>query len=443
MLDSFLLGVLADALVAGKPDSELLLDRCHRALGRRWRWLRPLCQRYLKEFGVSGRPRHREVLVFLRGDKGLRRALAKHSDVISGGEWLGVSQHMLSLPGGENWELPVIDTPGDLANWLGLDPGELRWFADLNALGYKHDRPRLRHYCYRIVAKRFGAVRLIEAPKVRLKDRQRQILMWILDKIPAHPAVHGFVKGRSIRSFVAPHVSQRVVLRMDLRDFFPSFGGVRIQNLFRTFGYPERVADLLGGVCTNATPRQVWEEIGGEFGAAHIDELQRMYSRPHLPQGAPTSPALANISFYRVDCRLHALAKSAAANYTRYADDLAFSGGREFERGVERFGSYVAAILQEEGFRVNHRKTRIMRQGARQYLGGLVTNKKMNVARRDFERLKALLTNCVRLGPNNQNRDNLPNFRAHVEGKVGFVESINPAKGKRLRALLQQIQWVD
>jgi hypothetical protein len=160
-----------------------------------------------------------------------------------------------------------------------------------------------------------------------------------------------------------------------------------------------------------------------------------------LPQGAPTSPALANICVYRVDCRLAGLAKSAGAEYTRYADDLAFSGGDAFERCVERFSTHVAAILFAEGFTVHHRKTRIMRQGVRQHLAGLVTNECMNIVRGDFDRLKATLINCVRLGPESQNRDGHSAFRMHLEGRVGFVETIHPARGQRLRAILDRIQW--
>jgi hypothetical protein len=228
---------------------------------------------------------------------------------------------------------------------------------------------------------------------------------------------------------------------MDLRDFYPTFGGVRIQNVFRTFGYPERVADLLGGVCTNATPLDVWAGIRPDVDLARLAELRPLYARPHLPQGAPTSPALANICCYRLDCRLAALSESAGATYTRYADDLAFSGDHEFEKRVERFSVSVGAILQEEGLRVNHRKTRVMRQGVRQHLAGLVTNEKVNIVRRDFDQLKAVLTNCVRHGAESQNRDGRPDFRSHVQGKVAFVEMVNPAKGKRLRATFERIHW--
>lgn len=440
MPDFFFFEALAHALLAGPPTADLLIERCSRTLGRRWRWIRPLTERYLKEFRGT-RPRHREVIQFLRADAGLLRVWLRHSEELSVIELLTEPQTMRPAPAAETWDVPAIESTGDLAKWLGLAPGEMRWFADLRGLGYKPGTQPLRHYHYRVLAKRFGSVRLIEAPKERLKDRQRQILIWILERLPPHPAVHGFVKGRSIRTFVAPHIAKRVILRMDLRDFFPTFGGVRVQNVFRTLGYPEKVADLLGGICTNATPRDVWNDLGPEVDREVLNVARRFYARPHLPQGAPTSPALANISFYRADCRLSALAKSAGANYTRYADDLAFSGDEEFEKRVERFSIHVAAVLLEEGFRVSHSKTRVMRQGVRQHLAGLVANQKMNVVRRDFDQLKAVLTNCVRHGPESQNRERLPHFRAHLEGRVSFIEMVNPAKGRRLREILHRIRW--
>jgi len=440
MPDFSFLESLAHALLAGPPSADLLVERCSRTLDKRWRWIRPLIERYLKKFRGT-RPRYREVMQFLRNDAGLLRAWLKHSEELSVKELLTEPQGMRPAPAAETWDVPAIESTGDLAKWLGLDPGELRWFADLKGLGYKQGARPLRHYHYRVLAKRFGSVRLIEAPKPRVKDRQRQILIWILEKVPPHPDVHGFVKGRSIKTFVAPHVGRRVVLRMDLRDFFPTFGGVRVQNVFRTLGYPEAVADLLGGICTNATPQDVWNHIGPDVDRELLNEARRLYARPHLPQGAPSSPALANISFYRADCRLSALAKSAGASYTRYADDLAFSGAKKFEKSVERFALHIAAVLLEEGFRVNHSKTRVMRRGVRQHLAGLVTNQKTNVVRRDFDQLKAVLTNCVRHGPESQNRERLPHFRAHLEGRVSFVEMVNPAKGRRLREILRRIQW--
>ena len=299
----------------------------------------------------------------------------------------------------------------------------------------------MRNYHYKVLSKQFGQIRLLEAPKPRLKELQRIILREILERVLAHPVAHGFVKDRSIKTFATPHVGQQVVLRMDLQDFFPSFAAARIQAFFRTLGYPELVAALLAGICTNTAPRSVWKEVGSEINLANLNGAKLLYSKPHLPQGAPTSPALANLCSYRIDCRLNGLARAAEVNYTRYADDLAFSGGEQFERGIERFSTHVAAILLEEGFSVHFRKTRVMRRGVRQHLAGVVVNHHLNVMRPDFDQLKAILTNCMRLGQETQNHDAHSGFRAHLEGRVTFIEMINPGKGQRLRTIFQQIKW--
>jgi RNA-directed DNA polymerase len=343
------------------------------------------------------------------------------------------------------WPIPRIETVGALAEWLELSPSELGWFADLKGMGYKRPQPFLEHYHYLVLAKSSGSIRLIESPKARLKAVQRRILFAILDQIPAHPAVHGFVKDRSIQTFAAPHTGRRVVLRMDLENFFPAFSGARIQTFFRTAGYPEPVADLLGGLTTNSVPSSAWRAVIGQPGFAsgvqELWKLRAMYARPHLPQGAPTSPSLANLCSFRVDCRLSGLARSAGATYTRYADDLAFSGGESFNRSVERFAMHAAAVLMDEGFTVQYRKTRIMRQSVRQHLAGLVTNQRLNIRRKDYDLLKATLTNCLRYGPASQNRRAHPHFREHLAGRISFIESVHPEKGSRLRAMFDKIEW--
>jgi RNA-directed DNA polymerase len=436
-----LLRVLAASFLAGQPSADQIELRCEQVLGRKWHWLKPLAKRYVKAFAARTRPRRRDVIEFLIRDEAFQRAWSKHFDELSVARWVTEPQQMQPADVATAWPVPPIKSVGALAEWLGITVGELEWFADLKGLAYKRRIPRLAHYHYRVLSKQAGSARMIESPKPRLKALQRQILSQILEKIPRHPAAHGFLKGRSIKTYVAPHVGQRVLLKMDVQDFFPSLSRARIQALFRTIGYPEAVADLLGGICTNAVPRNAWNQAEAEVGRSHLQEVRTLYATPHLPQGAPTSPALANICCYRVDCRLGALAKSVGAEYTRYADDLAFSGDDTFERTSERFFIHVAAILMAEGFRVHHRKTRIMRQGVRQHLAGVVINDHLNVIRKDFDRLKATLTNCVRLGPESQNREAHVQFRSHLQGRVGFVETINPGKGKRLRAIYKQIRW--
>lgn len=408
MTKAALVGALARSVLAAGPSADEVAAQAAATLGREWRWLGPMARRFVKAQAGGVRFRHRDAVRFLLAEPGFQR----HWRRMSVAEWLHQPPRMQPVAAAAGWDVPSIETAGDLAAWLGVSAAELAWFANLKGLG----GGKLDHYHYHSVGKR-----IIEAPKARLKALQRRILSGILEKVPAHPAAHGFVKGRSIVSFVTPHAGRRVVLKMDLTDFFPSIPAVRVQALFRTMGYPETVADLLGGVCTNAI-REAKDDL---------------YRRPHLPQGAPSSPAIANLCLYRLDCRLTGLARALGVEYSRYADDLAFSGDFDFEK----LSTYVAVIAQEEGFRVHHRKTRVMRQGVRQRLAGLTANEKPNVIRADFDLLKAILTNCVRLGPASQNREGHPAFQAHLEGRLGFVESINPAKGARLRQIWERIAW--
>jgi RNA-directed DNA polymerase len=362
MPNRLLLNALATAVLAGEPTVEGVVERVGKTLGRNWKWIRPLARRYVKAHAGQSRPRHRAVARFLAQDKGFARAWAKYFNRIRVANWLTEPQKMQPVAAAAGWSVPAIESVGALADWLRLDPSELDWFADLHGLGRSTNiASQLCHYNYRIMTKRSGGLRLFEMPKPRLKEIQRKILSSILDRVPVHPSVHGFCHGRSIKTFAQAHVGQRIVLRMDIQNFFPAISGARVQALFRTMGYPELAADRLGGLCTNVVPRGIWSTAAPLPGPLDLRTLRDLYSRPHLPQGAPTSPALANLCAFQLDSRLTGLAKAADAEYTRYADDLAFSGGYNFDRCVERFSLHAAAVLRDEGFVANHRKTRVMR----------------------------------------------------------------------------------
>ena len=443
MSRSLFYSALARAFLAGEASEEAIFARASTVLGRKWRWIRPLVRRYLAGLGSGTRPRRKAVIGFLHGDPGLTQACLRYGSQLRIAASLLSSNRMAPVRAAAGWKVPRLESLGELAAWLAVTPEELAWFGDAKDLLSRRGRPvsPLVHYSYRILAKDSGDIRLIESPKSRLKHLQRRILAGILEGIPAHPAAHGFVRDRSVISFVSTHVGRRVVLRTDLRDFFPSIHGARVAALFRTAGYPEAVADALAALCTNVAPARLWENLRREAPRERVWDARSLYRRPHLPQGAPTSPALANLCAFRADCRISGLARSAGAAYTRYADDMAFSGDREFERRAPRFLAHLALILSEEGFTLNHRKTRLMREGVRQHLAGLVLNRHPNVVRRDFDALKAILTNCLRHGPDSQNREDHPAFRSHLEGRVAFVEQVNPGRGSKLRKILEQIAW--
>jgi hypothetical protein len=335
--------------------------------------------------------------------------------------------------------VPRLAAVGELADWLGVPVEQLEWLADERRGHAAATTPPLQHYDYRWVPKKAGPPRLIEAPKSRLKSVQRRILAGILDRVRAHDAAHGFVKRRSVRTAAALHAGERIVVAVDLKDFFSSTRIGRVHGMFRSLGYPTAVARLLTGLCTTVTPDAVLDASDAQ--PAHDHETRQRLRSRHLPQGAPTSPALANLCAFRMDCRLSALAERFGARYTRYADDLAFSGDDDFARRHRGLLVAVARIASEEGFALNPRKTRIMRHNTRQRITGLVINQHVNVARDDYDRLKATLTNCLRHGPAMQNRAGHHDFRAHLDGSVAWVESVNPRRGLRLRRLFESIAW--
>ena len=226
---------------------------------------------------------------------------------------------------------------------------------------------------------------------------------------------------------------------MDLKDFFPSVSIRAVHGLFRILGYPWAVARLLTGLCSTTAPVELFDSLPGDSG--HDTETRRLFRQSHLPQGAPTSPALANLCARRLDCRLDGLTRRMDARYTRYGDDLAFSGDRDFAARCGGFLRMASAICEDEGFAVNRRKTRIMRQGDRQRITGLTVNSHINVPRGDYDRLKATLWNCARHGPAGQNREDHPDFRAHLDGRVTWVETVNPPRGLRLRLMFMRIGW--
>lgn len=432
---------LAAAFLAGPWEFEQLVDRAAATMERRPRWLSPLVRRLMAGCEADAPLRLSRLAAMIEADRSFQRVCEQ--DVIGTAAVIWDARPMMRpIPSAAAWRLPALTTPGALADWLGVSAGELEWFADWQGREAKHPPGPLRHYRYRWVARRRGSPRLIETPKPRLKALQRRLLRGILDFIPSHDAAHGFCAGRSIKSFAAPHTGRRVVVRMDLQDFFPSIRFARIEALFFAAGYPERTARLLAGLCTNCAPADAWTDVGGLLPKPEQRSAsERRYRSLHLPQGAPTSPALANLAAYRLDCRLAALARSAGGRYTRYADDLAFSGDAPFARCARRLVVRVGAIVLEEGFRIQHRKTRIMKQSVCQRIAGVIVNQRPNTARSDYERLKATLHNCVRHGPDGQNREGRPEFRSYLVGRIAHVGMLNPARGERLKAIFAQIRW--
>ena len=430
-----LAGALADAFLAGDWSAGSLRSQGSLVMGKRHAWIRRLVEQVLEFYPEPPSDRPRELAQFvertrsidevaLRADRRRRPFPApRHRPTVATS---AVRRPFATVP---------VDHAGDLADLLGITIPELLWFADPKGLQRRAASGPLHHYRSTWVGTRTGA-RLLEAPLPRLKAVQRQVLEQLLAPIPVHDAAHGFVTGRSVVTGARPHVGAATVISLDLQSFFSSVNGRRIYGIFRMAGFPEPVAHLLTGLCTQATPVRVLREMPG--GA--VFRLRRRLAEPHLPQGAPTSPHLANLAAFGLDRRLCAYASKVGAVYTRYADDLTFSGDQlnVRQRGVI---AAVTRIAVEEGFSVNPSKTHTRGQDDRQSVTGIVVNQRTTVPREDYDTLRAILHNCVRYGPESQNRRSHSDFRAHLRGRIAWVASLDVERGRRLLATYHQIDF--
>lgn len=255
------------------------------------------------------------------------------------------------------------------------------------------------------IPKRSGATRVIREPLPSLKDIQRWILINILEIAPVHRFAKGFVRGRSIRDNARFHVGQPAVMKLDIRDFFGSIPYVRVRKLFSNLGYSFEVAVLLARLCT---------------------------FRDGLPQGAPTSPAISNLLSYSLDQRISRYAIRRKIRYTRYADDLTFSG----TFNVGELISFVSMVLADDGLELNESKTRFMEHHQQQKVTGVVLNSRMNAPREVRRELRQIVhyVGTFGLDAHLQNTRNArAGFVKHAIGLATYVLFLNPDDRDALR----------
>jgi RNA-directed DNA polymerase len=327
--------------------------------------------------------------------------------------------------------LDALETPAALAKALGLGVPELRWLA------FHREVETRSHYHYWTIPKRDGTPRLITAPKPDLKRVQRWLLRNVFEKLPVHSAAHGFLRERSIATNAAAHAGAEVVLKVDLRDFFPTITLRRVKGLLRKAGLPEHVATLVALLSTEPPRSPV----------RFRDKTLFVATGPRsCPQGAPTSPAITNALCLRLDRRLAGLARKRGFVYTRYADDLVFSfrGSKAGSRTDAPIGAMlrsIGTILAAEGFRPNKKKTAVMRSGASQRVTGLVINAPnregvppARVPRDVVRRLKAAIHN------REKGRPGRGETLAELKGLAAFVYMTDPERG---RAFLDRLDALE
>jgi RNA-directed DNA polymerase len=320
--------------------------------------------------------------------------------------------------------LPELRDVDAFAKAVGMTLPRLRWLA------YHRDVDSGTHYHRWLVPKRDGTPRLISAPKPDLKAVQRWIMREVTEHLPVHAAAHGFLAGRSIVTNARPHAGARVVVKMDVREFYPTVTLRRVRGLLRRAGLTEQLATLMALLATEA-PREIVQTHGKTYYVATGPRS--------LPQGAPTSPSITNALCLRLDARLSGLARKLDCRYTRYADDLTFSWHGAAKAEVGALVHAVRAIVAAEGFAIHAKKTRVMRSGARQSVTGLVVNAAPaerppgRVPRTRVRELRAAIKNRE-LG-----RAGKGESLEQLKGVAAFVMMTDREKGKALMARVDKL----
>ena len=264
-----------------------------------------------------------------------------------------------------NWPAFLVKLARRFWRWLregsGFDVAELARRLDLPAAQLQGFRTK---YHRQQIPKRSGGQRVLAIPSDELKALQRRLLRRLLKRLRCHPAAKGFQPGQSIVTNALPHSGQPVVVRLDLRNFFPATTAKRVYRYFRQIGWNRPAARLLTRLCTYQ---------GG------------------LPQGAATSPRLSNLVNYRLDCRIAAMAAKLGARYTRYADDITLSFSQDERKRIRYLIRLVGRVAATEGYRLHGRKKRsIRRQHQQQRVTGLVVNAGIRLPRRTRRWIRAV-----------------------------------------------------
>lgn len=264
------------------------------------------------------------------------------------------------------------------------------------------------------IAKSTGGERTINMPSYELKELQRWILDNILIKIKISDYAMGFVKGKSIIDNATVHLNQKCIINIDLQDFFNTIKFENIYSVFHNCGYTKEVS----------------------FSLAKIATYQGV-----LPQGAPTSPMLSNIVCIHMDKRLKGLADSFNAKYSRYADDITFSG----EPLISKMLPTARKILENENFTVNEAKNRITFAHQRQEVTGItINNGKLRINKKYKNIVKQEIYYCQKYGVDSHLKHigcDKSFYKEHLYGKVIFIHMVESELGKKLFNELDKIKW--
>jgi RNA-directed DNA polymerase len=285
--------------------------------------------------------------------------------------------------------------------------------------------------------KRSGEMRPISSPEALLMDVQRWILHNVVCALPDHDASYAYRPGRSIKKCAERHIGARWLVKLDIHDFFESIGERRVYRMLADLGYPPLLSLEMARLCTrlkgeHVRPERIFRRYAGTAPYA-VDRWGV------LPQGAPTSGALANAVMLRVDGELSELAAASGLTYTRYSDDIVFSAGPSFQReDADPLIQRTAKILAGERLLLHGKKIRVIPPGARHVvLGLLVDDSGVRLLPEYKRRLEIHVRGVAKFGlahhAKHRKFASVLSMINHVDGGIAFARDIEPAYTDQLK----------
>lgn len=269
------------------------------------------------------------------------------------------------------------------------------------------------------VQKKNGNFREISEPLPSLKEIQYFILKEILYKQKVSKFCKSYIPKKKFREYLKYHNNEKQILTLDIEDFFPSIKFNYILNYFLQLGYAKDVSYFLSNLCTYATKEKKGQKVD--------------ISNRYLPQGAPTSPYLSNLILSKFDDSVAKYSNDNKLKYTRYADDMTFSGDL-IEK--EQLINFIKEELIKIGLRLNSEKTNFMKQNVPQIISGVIVNKKIQLPKEERNKLRNSMYYISKFGledhvkRTNEKRDY---YVFHLLGKIQYGLSLNPEDKELIR----------
>lgn len=335
-------------------------------------------------------------------------------------------------------ELPVVFSIQHFAVLVGMPSDIIN-----NIIQFR----RNQYYQFRIQKRNKKGFRLIRTPEKKLLYLQRWINKNILQKVPVLDCCTAFVPSTSLATNGYIHRSSEMVLKIDLLKFFDTITEKRVYGFFRYLGYHPNVAYNLAQLTTTYPTYEFWESLS-------LEEIKKIGSKisfeeATLPQGAPSSPQLANCLATSLDKRLFKLSEKLNCRYSRYADDLVFSIG--VNGGQLPTFSLVKRIVENEGFFVNEDKTAYLKKGMKQIVTGLTVTHGFHIPKKFRQEVFKHLYYSKKYGPfehlkrwikDNQNpQKTIYGFKDWLQGTIAYVYSIDQQNGKKMFEEFNKISW--